>query len=113
VRQTPDGTAGVWQDSSYKYTMPGGATAGVWTERKPDRVAHDLNQFQATHTINGAKAQWRTADPAGLWLLAYGPAPAEVFVSGLGEEESVQLVHGLTFAPDLANVISWPSGPTG
>ena len=81
VRQTADGTAGVWLDSSFEYAMPGGTTARVWAERKPQRVAHDLDQFHATHTINGAKAQWRTEDPAGLWLLEYGPAPAEVFIS--------------------------------
>jgi hypothetical protein len=113
VRQTPVGTAGAWLASSFSYAMPGGATAGVWTELKPERVAHDLNQFRATHTINGAKAQWRHADPAGLWLLEYGPAPAEVFISGLGEAESVQLVQGLTFGPDLNNVVSWPAGPSG
>jgi hypothetical protein len=113
VRQTPAGTAGVWLASSFNYATPGGTTAGVWTELKPERVAHDLNQFQATHTIKGAKAQWRQADPAGLWLLEFGPAPAEVFISGLGEAESVQLVHGLTFGPDLSNVVSWPAGPTG
>jgi hypothetical protein len=113
VRQTPAGTAGVWLASSFNFAMAGGTTASVWTEVKPERVAHDLNQFKATHTINGAKAQWRLADPAGLWLLSYGPAPAEVFVSGLGEAESVQLVQGLTFGPDLSNVASWPAGPTG
>jgi len=109
----PAGTAGVWLDSLFEYAMPGGTTARVWTELKPDRVAHDLNQFQSTHTINGAKAQWRTEDPAGLWLLSYGPAPAEVFISGLGEAESVALVQGLTFGPDLADITTWPAGPTG
>ena len=113
VRQTADGAAGVWQNSSFDYAMPGGTTARVWAERKPQRVAHDLNQFQATHTINGAKAQWRTDDPAGLWLLEYGPAPAEIFVSGLGETESVALVQGMTFGPDLADIGTWPAGPTG
>jgi hypothetical protein len=113
VRARPVGSAGVWLDSSYEYAMPGGATARIWTEVKPDRVAHDLNQFRATHTINGAKAQWRTDDPAGLWLLSYGPAPAEVFISGLGESESVALVQGMTFGPDLADVTTWPAGPAG
>jgi hypothetical protein len=113
VRARPVGPAGVWLDSSYEYALPGGTMARVWTEVKPDRVAHDLNQFHATHTINGAKAQWRTDDPAGLWLLSYGPAPAEVFISGLGESESVALVQGMTFGPDLADVTTWPAGPTG
>jgi hypothetical protein len=113
IRSTPDGTAGVWLNSSFEYAMPGGTTARVWTERKPQRVAHDLNQFVPNRTINGAKAQWRTADPAGLWLLSYGPAPAEVFISGLGEAESIALVQGMTFGADLADVGTWPAGPTG
>jgi hypothetical protein len=113
VRARPAGTAGVWLDSSFRYTMPGGTIASVWTEIKPDRVPHDINQFQATHTINGAKAQWRTADPPGLWLLSYGPAPAEVFISGLGQAESLALVEGMTFGPDLADITTWPAGPTG
>jgi hypothetical protein len=113
VGARPAGTGGVWLDTSFEYAMPGGPTARVWAELKPDRAAHDLNQFRATHTINGAKAQWRTDDPAGLWLLSYGPAPAEVFISGLGEADSVALVQGLTFGPDLADITTWAAGPTG
>lgn len=105
VSRAPVGVAGVWRMSSLEFTRADGTTVNVWTEAKPQRVAHDLNQFQANHTINGAPAQWRTADPAGLWLLEYGPA--EVFVSGAGEAESVAIVSGLTFAADLTTTGTW------
>ena len=100
-------------DSSFRYALPDGTKAGIGTGRKPQRVAHDLNQFAANRTINGANAQWRTGHTPGLWLLEYGPAPAEVFISGLGEAESIALVQGMTFGPDLADVNTWPAGPTG
>jgi hypothetical protein len=98
-------TAGVWRLSALDYTRADGTTTTLWTEVKPKRAAHDLAQFQANHTINGAAAQWREADPRGLWLLEYGPA--EVFVSGTSEVESVALVQGMTFAPDLADPGTW------
>jgi hypothetical protein len=105
VSRAPVAAAGVWRLSSLEYTRADGTTASVWTEAKPQRVAHDLAQFQANRAVNGAPAQWRTADPAGLWLLEYGPA--EVFVSGAGEAESIALVSGLTFAPDLTATGTW------
>jgi hypothetical protein len=105
VSRAPVAAAGVWRLSSLEFTRADGTTVNVWTEAKPQRVAHDLNQFQANRTINGAPAQWRTADPAGLWLLEYGPA--EVFVSGAGEAESVALVSGLTFVSDLTATGTW------
>jgi hypothetical protein len=111
VRQTPSGTAGVWLSSSLEFALPSGTTARVSTEAKPERVAHDLAQFHPRHTINGARAAWLDAEPRGLWLLEYGPAPAEVFVAGLSEAESVQVVTGLSFSPDLTTAASWPLNP--
>jgi phage terminase large subunit-like protein len=105
VVPVPVATTGAWRLSALEFTRADRSVATLWTEVKPQRAQHDLNQFQATHTINGARAQWRAADPRGLWLLEYGPA--EVFVSGTTEAEAVALVQGLTFAPDLADVGTW------
>jgi hypothetical protein len=111
VRQTPVANSGVWLSSSLDFALADGTTASVSTEVQPDRVAHDLAQFNPRHTINGARAAWLDAEPRGLWLLEYGHAPAEVFVSGLSEAESVQVVTGLAFSQDLATPASWPLTP--
>jgi hypothetical protein len=105
VTRVPAATAGVWRLSALDYARADGTTTTVWTEAKPQRAAHDLAQFQPNHTINGVAAQWRAADPRGLWLLDYGPA--EVFVSGTSEDEAVALVRGMTFAPDLVDAGTW------
>jgi hypothetical protein len=105
VTRVPTGTTGVWRLSSLEFARADGTTGTLWTEVKPQRAAHDLAQFQATHTINGAPAQWRTAGPRGLWILEYGPA--EVFISGTTDAEAVALALGLTFAPDLTDAGTW------
>ena len=99
------GTAGVWLDSSFQYALPDGTKAGIGTERTPQRVAHDLNQFAANRTINGAKAPVAHRSHAGLWLLEYGPAPAEVFISGLGAPNGAgRRTFGPTFCCDDVSV---------
>ena len=72
------------------------------------RVAHDLAQFHADVTVAGHPGSWRTEDPAGLWILKFGPY--EVFTAGQGltKNQAVQFTQGLIPTGDPTRPDTWP-----
>jgi len=63
-------------------------------------------------SVAGRPAQWRTADPRGLWLLGFDPA-GELFISGASKAESIRVAEGVSVVGDLADPRTWPEVPIG
>jgi hypothetical protein len=96
--------------SSYVWVEPAPAAKTVTFYLSPvtQRVAHDLAQFHADVTVAGHPGSWRTEDPAGLWILRFGPY--EVFTAGpgLAKETAVQYTKGLIPTGDPSRPDTWP-----
>jgi len=103
-------SGGLTWSSSYVWVEPGQAANTVTFYLSPftQRAAHDLAQFHADVTVAGHQGSWRTADPAGLWILKFGPY--EVFTAGKGltRSQAVQFTQGLIPAGDPARPDTWP-----
>jgi hypothetical protein len=112
IRRVPLPARGVWVLSSIAIQQAGGSRVSLWAEdARRGRNPQDVAAFVSNRTVGGFPAQWRREDPAGLWVLNFGPA-AELFVTAPTEADATQLVGGLKVAPDLARPATWPQ-PTG
>jgi hypothetical protein len=112
LRREPTPTRGIWMHSMLTFTTASGGDIGVWAEEDLTRGGKDSSQFVPNLTVAGRPAQWRTADPRGLWLLGFEPA-GELFISGASKEESIRVAAGVSVVGDLADPLTWPEMPVG
>jgi hypothetical protein len=109
VRRQPVIPNGVFVHGAITLGQPDGDRVQVWAEEAKPRHQFDLNQFHGDHEVNGQPADWRTADPRGLWIVSYPPI-GELFVSGgCTEAEAVEVAKGTSVAGDLARPDTWPA----
>jgi hypothetical protein len=121
LRTAPGGSAaggGLWQSSRLVLSRTGGGGFDVYLEMQPERVAHDLDQYHPSVTVQGHPAAWLDHDPRGLWIMNFGPM--EVFIGGAGENDplltkpdTVAVAQGLVLSDNLADPSSWPAEPIG
>jgi hypothetical protein len=112
VRTAPHPTRGVWIHSLLTYRTPSGGDVGIWAEEDRPRANLDTSQFRPNATVGGRPAQWRTADPRGLWILGFGRA-GELFISGASKAESIRVAAGVSVVGNLADPSTWPAVPVG
>jgi hypothetical protein len=109
LTRNPATGALTWSSSNLRIEpTPGGHAVSFYLSPVTQRNAHDLAQFHGDVTVAGHRGDWRTADPAGLWILAFGPY--EVFTSGTGltKDLAVQLTAGLIPTGDPGRPDTWP-----
>jgi hypothetical protein len=112
VRHRPIPVRGVWMHSELTYRTSAGRDVSVWAEEDLPRAGLDTSQFVPNTTVNGRPAQWRTANPRGLWLLGFDPA-GELFIAGASRAESIRVAAGVSIVGDLADPRTWPVIPVG
>jgi hypothetical protein len=109
LKRDPTSGALTWSASNlWIETAPAANPISFYLSPVTARAAHDLAQFHPDTTVAGHPGDWRTKDPAGLWILRFGPY--EVFTSGPGLTKAlaVQLTAGLVPTGDPAHPDTWP-----
>jgi hypothetical protein len=103
-------TGGLTWSSSNLWVAPAPATNTVTFYLSPvtQRVAHDLAQFNTNATVAGHPASWRTASPAGLWILKFGPYETFTAGRGLTKQQAIQYTQGLIPTGDPTRPDTWP-----
>jgi hypothetical protein len=112
LRREPIPTRGVWMHALLTFTTASGGRVEMWSEEDLPRAAIDTSEFAPNRTVAGRPAQWRSADPAGLWMPDFDPT-GEVFISGAAEAEAIRIAGGLAVVGDLADPRTWPETPVG
>jgi hypothetical protein len=112
LRREPVPTRGVWMHTLLRFATSSGGSVALWAEEDLVHGSIDTSQFVPNRTVAGRPAQWRTADPAGLWILGFAPT-GDLFISGASEAEAIRVGNGLTFVGDLADPHTWPELPAG